>query len=44
MTLAEGEDPFAVAHRLVEELQITLDNVSSLAPGWYQDPHEYIEG
>ena len=32
MTLAEGEDPFAVAHRLIEELQTTLDNVSPLVP------------
>jgi len=32
MTLAEGEDPFAAAHRLVEEFQTTLDNVSPLPP------------
>lgn len=38
MTLAEGEDPFAVAHRLIEELQTTLDNVSPLVPpGLYGD-------
>lgn len=40
MTLSEGEDPFAVAHRLIEELQTTLDNVRPLAPpGLYRDLH-----
>jgi hypothetical protein len=39
MTLAEGEDPFAVAHRLIEELQTTLDSVSPLAPPLYRDLH-----
>jgi ATP-binding cassette subfamily F protein 3 len=32
MNLAEGEDPFATAHRLVEELQATLDHVSPPPP------------
>ena len=44
MTLAEGEDPFAVAHLLVEELQTTLDHVSSLDPNQFLNLDGYIEG